>query len=143
MTSLLITSELEPLAVDISSLAPQSKMSDEQFYAFCQTNPNLRIERTAEGEIIVMPPAFADTGNRNGRVFQQLANWNDIDDDGECFDSIAGFTLPNGAMRSPDASWIKFERWDALSNQQKASFAPICPDFVFELRSASDTLRSL
>ncbi len=143
MAGLLISSKLEPLSVDISSLITQSKMSDEQFYAFCQTNPNLRIERTAEGEIIVMPPAFADTGNRNGKILQQLANWNDIDDNGECFDSSAGFTLPNGAMRSPDASWIKFERWDALSNQQKASFAPICPDFVFELRSASDTLRSL
>ena len=109
-------------------------MSDEQFYAFFRTNPNLRIERSAQGEITVMPPAFADTGNRNGRIFQQLANWNDIDDNGECFDSSAGFTLPNGATRSPDASWIKFERWNALSNQQKASFAPICPDFVVELR---------
>ena len=90
-----------------------------------------------------MAPAFSDTGNRNFRIVQQLGNWADREETGEVFDSSAGFLLPNGAIRSPDAAWIKGERWDALSEAQKSSFAPICPDFVVELRSASDTLISL
>jgi Uma2 family endonuclease len=118
-------------------------MTHEQFYEFCQANRDLRIERTASGEVIIMPPAFSDTGNRNGKIFQQLANWADQDGTGETFDSSAGFTLPNGATRSPDASWIKLERWNALTEEQKASFAPICPNFVIELRSSSDTLSGL
>jgi Uma2 family endonuclease len=143
MTNLLIKSDLTPLAVDISSLMPQAKMTAEQFYTFCQANRDLRIERTAAGEVIVMPPAFSDTGNRNFKVAQQVANWADQDGTGEGFDSSAGFTLPNGATRSPDTSWIRLERWNSLSTEQKASFAPICPDFVIELRSASDTLIGL
>lgn len=106
-------------------------------------NQDLRIERTATGEVIIMPPAFSDTGNRNIKISQQLANWADQDGTGEAFDSSTGFTLPNGATRSPDASWIKLNRWNALTDEQKASFAPICPDFVIELRSSSDTLSSL
>ncbi|MGK7876238.1 MAG: Uma2 family endonuclease [Xenococcaceae cyanobacterium] len=143
MTSLLIKTELTPLMVNLSSLMPQAKMTDEQFYAFCQTNRDLRIERSADGEVIVMPPAFSDTGNRNLRIAQQVANWADQDGTGEVFDSSAGFTLPNGATRSPDTSWIKLDHWNALDQKQKASFAPICPDFVVELRSASDSLTSL
>ncbi|NET31842.1 MAG: Uma2 family endonuclease [Cyanothece sp. SIO1E1] len=143
MTSLLIKTELTPLMVDVSSLIPQAKMTDEQFYAFCQANRDLRIERSANGEVIVMPPAFSDTGNRNLRITQQLANWADQDGTGEVFDSSAGFTLPNQSVRSPDAAWIKRDRWNALSAAQKASFAPICPDFVVELRSVSDTLTGL
>jgi Uma2 family endonuclease len=118
-------------------------MSIEQFYEFCQANRDFRIERTASGEVIIMPPAFSDIGNRNIKIAQQLANWADYDGTGETFGSSAGFTLPNGATRSPDASWIKLERWNALSEEQQASFAPICPDFVIELRSKSDTLRNL
>jgi Uma2 family endonuclease len=142
MTSLLIKTEL-PLRVDLSSLMSQTNMTDEQFYAFCQTNRELRIERTARGEVIVMPPAFSDTGNRNFKAALQLGIWAEQDGTGEGFDSSSGFTLPNGAMRSPDAAWIQSERWNKLSEAQKASFAPICPDFVIELRSASDTLMSL
>ncbi|MEO1403716.1 MAG: Uma2 family endonuclease [Cyanobacteria bacterium J06635_1] len=129
-----------PLEVAVPAM---NKMSDEEFVEFCLANRELRIERTAEGEIIVMPPAFSDTGNRNFKIAQQLANWTDQDGSGLGFDSSAGFTLPNGAKRSPDAAWIKLERWNALTSAQKASFAPICPDFVIELRSASDTLVSL
>ena len=143
MTNLSIKSQVDSLSVDVSSIMPQTKMTTEQFYAFCRDNRELRIERTAEGEVIVMPPAFSDTGNRNLKIAQQLANWADKDGTGEGFDSSAGFTLPNGATRSPDASWIKLDRWDALSAEQTASFAPICPDFVIELRSSSDTLKSL
>jgi Uma2 family endonuclease len=118
-------------------------MTVQEFYEFCLANQDLRIERNANGEVIIMPPAFSDTGNRNVKISQQLANWSDQDGTGESFDSSAGFTLPNGAMRSPDAAWIRLERWNALSDEQKASFAPICPDFVIELRSSSDTLSSL
>jgi Uma2 family endonuclease len=139
----LIKTEQMPLTVDLSSLMSQATMTDEQFYAFCQTNRDLRIERTASGEVIVEPPAFSDTGNRNFKIAQQVANWADQDGTGEGFDSSSGFTLPNGATRSPDAVWIRADRWNALSDDQKASFAPICPDFMIELRSASDTLTSL
>ncbi|MBT9317194.1 Uma2 family endonuclease [Leptothoe spongobia] len=143
MTSLLVKSVEMSLLIDLSSLTIMSKMSDQQFYEFCRTNPELRIERTANGEIIVMPPAFADNGNRNGRIFGQLYVWSETDGTGEAFDSSSGFTLPNGATRSPDVAWILSERWNALSPQQQASFAPIAPDFVVELRSSSDTVMSL
>ncbi|MBW4467986.1 MAG: Uma2 family endonuclease [Pegethrix bostrychoides GSE-TBD4-15B] len=137
MTTLLIQAENIPLTIQIAS------MSQEQFYEFCLANRELRIERTATGEVVIMPPVFSDTGNRNIKISQQLANWADESGTGEAFDSSTGFTLPNGATRSPDASWIKHDRWNALSEEQKASFAPICPDFVIELRSSSDTLSSL
>jgi Uma2 family endonuclease len=140
MTTLLIQSETIPLTVHLPSLG---QLTNEQFYELCQINSDLRLERSASGEVIIMPPAFSDTGNRNMRLAQQVTNWADQDGTGEPFDSSAGFTLPNGAIRSPDASWIKLDRWNALTDEQKASFAPICPDFVVELRSSSDTLKSL
>lgn len=118
-------------------------MTDAQFYEFCRLNRDLRIERTAEGEVVIMSPAFSDTGNRNFNLAVQLGIWAEQDGNGIGFDSSAGFTLPNGATRSPDAAWIRRDRWDALSESQKASFAPICPDFVIELRSASDSLSTL
>ena len=118
-------------------------MTDKQFYEFCQANRDLRIERTASGEVIIMPPAFSDTGNRNFNIAAQLWNWTEQDGTGIGFDSSAGFTLSSGATRSPDASWIKLERWNALTQEQQASFAPICPDFVIELRSSSDRLSTL
>jgi Uma2 family endonuclease len=126
--------------IDLPWIMP---MTEEQFYEFCLANRDLRIERSASGEVIVMPPAFSDTGNRNFNIAAQLWNWSELDGTGLGFDSSAGFTLPNGATRSPDAAWIKLERWNALTEKQKASFAPICPDFVIELRSASDTVSSL
>ncbi len=140
MTTLLIQTESVPLTVNFPAL---KSMSVEQFYEFCLANRDLRIERTASGEVIIMSPAFSDTGNRNFKIALQLGNWAEQDGTGETFDSSAGFTLPNGAIRSPDASWIKLERWNALTEEQKASFAPICPDFAIELRSSSDTLRGL
>lgn len=140
MTTLLIQTESTPLTVNFPSLV---QMTNEQFYEFCQANGDLRIERTANGEVIIMPPAFSDTGNRNFNIAAQLGYWTEQDGTGIGFDSSAGFTLPNGAMRSPDASWIELERWNALTEAQKASFAPICPDFVIELRSSSDRLIKL
>jgi Uma2 family endonuclease len=143
MTNLQIEDEPALMTVNISSPMTLPKMSEAQFYDFCRLNPELRIERTAQGEVIVMPPAFSDTGNRNFKLSAQLGIWAEQDGTGEGFDSSAGFTLPNGAIRSPDAAWIKSERWNALTDQQQASFSSICPDFVIELRSASDTLKGL
>ena len=140
MTTLLIQTQSVSLTVNLPAI---KSMTVEQFYEFCLANRDLRIERTASGEVIIMPPAFSDTGNRNLKISQQLANWAEQDGIGETFDSRAGFTLPNGATRSTDASWIKLERWNTLTVEQKASFAPICPDFVIELRSSSDTLSGL
>lgn len=140
MTTLLIQTEQIPLTVSFPALV---QMTNEQFYEFCQANRELRIERTAQGDVIIMPPAFSDTGNRNSKITAQLEVWAEQDATGEVFDSSAGFTLPNGATRSPDAAWIKLERWNALTDEQKASFAPICPDFAIELRSSSDTLSGL
>jgi Uma2 family endonuclease len=140
MTTLLIQTESMPLTVN---LPIPIEMTMAEFYEFCQANRNLRIERSANGEVIIMPPAFSDTGNRNLKIAQQLGNWSDQNGTGEAFDSSAGFTLPNGATRSPDAAWIRLERWNALTEDEKASFAPICPDFVVELKSSSDTLSGL
>ncbi len=140
MTRLLIQTQTVPVMVNLPEIIP---MTPAQFSEFCLANRDLRIERTASGEVVIMPPVFSDTGNRNLKISQQLANWADRDGTGETFDSSTGFTLPNGAIRSPDACWIKLESWNALTEEQKASFAPICPDFVIELRSASDTLSGL
>ncbi|NEO78252.1 Uma2 family endonuclease [Moorena sp. SIO4G3] len=140
MTRLLIQTQTVPVMVNLPGIIP---MTPAQFSEFCLANRDLRIERTASGEVVIMPPVFSDTGNRNLKISQQLANWADLDGTGETFDSSTGFTLPNGAIRSPDACWIKLESWNALTEEQKASFAPICPDFVIELRSASDTLSGL
>jgi Uma2 family endonuclease len=143
MTSLQIQSELSSVKVDLSALMILPEMSKEQFYEFCRSNADLRIERSAQGEVIVMPPTFADTGNRNNKLSYQVTRWAEENETGEVFDSSAGFTLPNGATRSPDVSWIQLDRWNALTDEQQASFAPICPDFVIELRSGSDTLKGL
>lgn len=139
-TTLRIQTETTPLTVSLPSIAPMTQL---EFYAFCQANPALRIERTATGEVVIMPPAFSDAGNRNFNLAVQLGIWSEQDGTGLGFDSSSGFTLPNGATRSPDAAWIKAERWNALTAEEKASFAPLCPDFVIELRSASDTLAEL
>jgi Uma2 family endonuclease len=143
MTSLQIQSASSSVKVDISALMVLPKMSEEQFYEFCRRNTDLRIERSAQGEVIIMPPTFADTGNRNNKLSYQVTRWAEENENGEVFDSSAGFTLPNGATRSPDVSWIRIDRWNALTAAQQASFAPICPDFVIELRSDSDSLKGL
>ena len=120
-----------------------SSMTDEQFFEFCQMNRNLRIERNQYGKISIMPPTGSETGNRNFNVALQLGNWSEKDGTGICFDSSTGFKLSTGAERSADASWMKLERWNSLSEEEQQKFAPICPDFVIELRSASDNLKPL
>ncbi|MBO1347005.1 MAG: Uma2 family endonuclease [Hormoscilla sp. GUM202] len=118
-------------------------MTADQFFDFCQLNRDYRIERTASGEIIIMSPTGSETGNRNVKLIQQLANWTDRDGTGIAFDSSTGFILPNGATKSSDAAWMRLEKWNSLTREQQTKFAPICPDFVVELRSPSDRLQSL
>jgi|ERR1044071_2277470 Uma2 family endonuclease len=118
-------------------------VTPEQFEELCSEYRDLRLELTSTGELIVMPPTGSLTGVRCSNLTYQLAACSKTDATGVCFGSSAGFTLPNGAIRSPDASWIKRERWDSLTKQQKASFAPICPDFAVEIWSRSDNLREL
>ena len=118
-------------------------MDDEQFAEFCALNGDLRIERTAQSEIILMPPTFGSTGSRNARINTRLGTWAERDGTGDYFDSSTGFKLPNGALRSPDASWISSARLDALTDQQRSGFFVICPDFVIELCSRSDSLGML
>ena len=129
-----------PLLLQIPS---SMKMTDEQFFEFCQINRDLRIERNQYGEISIMPPTGSETGNRNFNIAVQLGVWSEKDGTGICFDSSTGFKLSTGAERSPDVSWIKLERWNTLSEQEQKKFAPICPDFVVELRSPSDNLKPL
>jgi Uma2 family endonuclease len=117
------------------------QLNDEQFFQLCQDNRDLKFERNANGDLIIMPPTGGETGNRNGRLNQQLFNWTDRDGTGIAFDSSTGFKLPNGADRSPDASWLKLERWNALTSEQKQKFLPLCPDFVVELLSPTDRLK--
>ncbi|HIK12133.1 MAG TPA: Uma2 family endonuclease [Oscillatoriaceae cyanobacterium M33_DOE_052] len=121
----------------------QFDLTEEQFWQLCQENRDLKFERTATGELIIMPPTGGETGHRNGRITQRLMNWADGNELGRVFDSSTGFKLPNGADRSPDAAWVKIERWQGLTPEQKKKFLPLCPDFVVELRSESDNLNNL
>lgn len=125
------------------NLRPTLQLTDEVFEQLCQQNPNLRLERTAQGELIAMSPAGSESGYRNADLLGQLWQWNRQRQLGIVFDSSAGFTLPNGAIRSPDAAWIEQSRWERLTPEQRRKFAPICPDFVLELKSPSDDLASL
>ncbi|KAB8315638.1 Uma2 family endonuclease [Tolypothrix campylonemoides VB511288] len=123
------------------NLNPVIQLTDEQFYQLCQANENLRFERTATGELIIMPPTGGETGNRNAGLTAQVWLWNEQNKLGIVFDSSTGFKLPNGADRSPDASWVTLERWNALTQEQQTRFLPLCPDFVVELLSPSDSLK--
>ncbi len=127
----------------ILQLPSSYKMTDEQFFEFCQVNRDYRIERNKFGEISIMSPTGGKTGNRGGNIFGQLWVWAQNDGTGLTFDSSTGFILSTGAERSPDASWMKLERWDNFNDEQQEKFLPICPDFVVELRSASDNLKPL
>lgn len=121
-------------------IRPAIEMTDDEFFALCQLNRDLRFERTSQGDIIIMPPTGAATGVRNADITAQLGNWAKQNGTGVTFDSSTGFTLPNGADRSPDASWIPRSRLTTLTTEQKQKFLPLCPDFVVELLSPSDHL---
>ena len=115
-------------------------MDEEEFFEFCARNPELRIERNDKGEIIIIPPAGAETGFRNSDLTAQLANWSKRDGRGKAFDSNAEYILPDGAALSPDSSWVQSSRLVQFTKEQKKRFLPICPDFVVELISPTDRL---
>jgi Uma2 family endonuclease len=122
---------------------PETPMSDEELMRFCAANDALRVERDANGEILVMTPAGNRTGRKNTAIISALDRWAEDDGRGYAFDSNTGFTLPDGSMRSPDAAWVSAARWDALTEGDKDRFSPICPDFIVELRSPTDSLAEL
>jgi Uma2 family endonuclease len=125
------------------NVPPAVGMTDEQFYQLCLANKEWRLELTAKGELIIMPPTGGETGISNSDLNAQLVIWNRQTKLGKVFDSSTEFRLPNGAKRSPDASWVKLERWEALSREDRLRFPPLCPDFVVELRSRTDSLEEL
>jgi Uma2 family endonuclease len=136
-----VVAELQPRETWLTlHLSPAVELTDEQFFELCQINSDLRLERTAEGDIVVMPPTGGETSNRNGEITRQLGNWTKRDGSGAAFESSAGFKLPNGADRSPDAAWVSHERLAQLSPEDKRKFVPLCPDFVIELISPTDSL---
>jgi Uma2 family endonuclease len=136
-------SEIETLSLELPRTL-KLYVTPEQFEALAASNRELRLERTAQGELIVNPPTGWETGKCNSSISGELYIWwRNAGSPGEVFDSSTGFNLPNGANRSPDACWVSQERWDALTDEQKGTFANICPDFIVELRSSSDTLKSL
>ena len=118
-------------------------LTDDDLLELAQDNPELRIERTARGDLVIMPPAGGGSSHRNARLIQQLLNWSDENGTGEVFDSSGGFVLPDTAVRSPDAAWVRKEKLSELSEAQWEKFLPLCPDFVIELRSPTDSLKAL
>ncbi len=121
-------------------LPPVLQLTDEQFEQLSAVNQDLRLELTAKGELIIMPPTGGETGNRNFEIYIDLGIWNRQNRLGKAFDSSTGFRLPNGATRSPDASWVTMERWEALTEVQRKKFLPLCPDFAVELVSETNDL---
>src|SRR4028118_1072330 len=120
-------------------LPPVLKLTDEQFEQLAAANQELQLELTAKGELIIMPPTGGETGNRNFEVYIDLGIWNRQTRLGKAFDSSTGFRLPKGGTRSPDASWVRIERWNALTQEQRKKFLPLCPDFAVELVSETDS----
>ncbi|MBW4631279.1 MAG: Uma2 family endonuclease [Iphinoe sp. HA4291-MV1] len=131
---------MNPLMLD---LRPIIKLTHDQFEQIAAANRDLRLELTAHGELIIMPPTGGNTGRRNADLTYQLRAWNRQTQLGEVFDSSTVFQLPNGAERSPDAAWVSSERWNLLTPEQQDTFPPLCPDFVVELRSKTDSLKTL
>jgi Uma2 family endonuclease len=135
-----VVTEILPMVL---KMQPEIIMNDDQFFDFCQLNRDLNIERDQLGDLLIMSPTGSETDERNFNLIVQLGIWTKKDGTGVGFGSSGGFTLPNGAVRSPDAAWIKKERWEAIPVEQRKKFAPICPDFVVELRSETDSLKTL
>lgn len=146
MSAALLKTFPEPLELDslVIRLGPlKQRMTDDEFFEFCARNRELRIEMTKEGEMIIMSPVGCEGGHRNYLLTVRFGAWAEADGTGVGFDSSAGFKLPNGAKRAPDLSWIRRERWEAVPARKRKKFAPICPDFVVELRSDTDRLELL
>ncbi|MGB7442368.1 MAG: Uma2 family endonuclease [Coleofasciculaceae cyanobacterium] len=119
-------------------LPPVLKLTDEQFAQLATANQDLRLELTVNGELIIMPPTGGETGNRNFEIYIDLGIWNRQTRLGKAFDSSTGFRLPKGGTRSPDVSWVRMERWNTLTEEQRRKFLPLCPDFAIELVSETD-----
>ena len=136
----LLSPENLPLLVHFQ---PVLQLTDDQFYELCQLNRELRIERTAQGELLIMPPAGWETSEYNAEICMQLRQWAKREGTGTTTDSSGGFILPNTAVRSPDAAWIRHDRLATLTAEQRRKFLPLCPDFVLELRSPTDSLSVL
>ena len=141
MSTTLEITEVEPLILRFGPVF--KRMTDDEFYEFCRLNEEWRIELSSEGDLIIMAPTGSKSGIRNFKLIARFAAWVEADGTGQGFDSSTMFTLPNGAKRSPDMAWIKNERWQLLNEEQQEKFAPICPDFVVELRSKTDRLATL
>lgn len=124
-------------------LRPVIQLTHQQFEQIALVNRDLRLELTANGELIIMPPTGGNTGRRNSNLTSQVEVWNRRTQLGEVFDSSTIFQLPNKAERSPDVTWVSRDRWDALTTQEQDTFPPLCPDFVIELRSKTDSLKPL
>jgi Uma2 family endonuclease len=139
MTKVLPQVEIHPVVL---KLTPVINLTDDQLFELCQLNRDWRIEYTAQGELIVMPPTGGETSNRNAELTFQVQAWTRRDQTGVAFDSSGGFKLPNGATRSPDAAWVRRSRLAGLTREQKQKFLPLCPDFAIELRSPTDNLQA-
>lgn len=135
------TTEARPLILHFSPTL--QKLSSREFFQFCRMNPDWRIERTAAGDVVIMPPTGGKTGQLNFDLIGRFSVWVEASGTGVGFDSSTGFTLPNGAKRSPDLAWVSRARWDSLTEDEREQFPPLCPDFVVELRSSSDALEPL
>ena len=132
--------EQEPLVLHTR---PVIDMDDDQFFEFCQLNRDLQIERTAEGDIIIMAPEAGSSGRGSSKLNALFNQWSERDGTGQVFGASTGFNLPNGATRSPDVAWVRNERIEALTDEEWQKFLPLCPDFVLELRSPSDSMQAL
>lgn len=141
MSNITITTEEMPFVLRFGSfLKPPS---DDEFYELCRQNEDMKIEMTSKGDLVIMPPTGGETGHYNASLTRIFGNWAEADGTGIDFDSSTVFKLPNGARRSPDVSWVKRSRWEALSDEERERFPPLCPDFVIELRSRTDELKTL
>jgi Uma2 family endonuclease len=128
------------MTTTIIKLEPAIALSEDQFYHLCTQNPDIKFERNAHGELIIMPPTGGETGRKNAELIADFIFWNRQTKLGLVFDSSTCFRLPQGGDRSPDIAWLRQERWDCLTSEQKRKFPPLCPDFVLELLSPSDNL---
>lgn len=141
--STLIVQSVPDWQPDAIELPDSMRVTPEQFVEICDRNRDLSIELSHHGDLIIMAPTGGTSGWRNSKLTYQLEAWVDESGDGMAFDSSTVFQLPNGAMRGPDAAWIRSEHWEVLTEAERDGFPPLCPDFVIELRSKSDRLKPL
>jgi len=141
MSTALHSNETNPFVIHFGPML--KSVSNDDFFEFCRLNREWRIERTSNGDVILMAPTGGETGGRNFHLTVSFGQWVKSDGTGKGFDSSTGFILPNGATRSPDLAWVRLSRWNALTEKQQKQFPPVCPDFVVELRSESDALSEL